>query len=401
MATFDPNAKGPLAGVRIIDMTRLIAGNMLSLQLADFGAEVIKIETPGKGDPLRAWKDDGIECHWKVYARNKKSMTLNLREKEAIGILLKLVETADGLIENFRPGRLEEMDLGPDILLARNPKLILARISGWGQTGPYRERPGFGLLVEAMSGFADRNGFPDRAPVLPPLAMADMIAGLYGAMAMMIALREVEVKGGKGQVIDLSLLEPIMSVLGPEALNHKVTGKVKERSGSGSNTSSPRNVYGTRDGKWISMSGSIQSMAERIFRVIGRADMIDDPKFRTNPDRVEHREEVDAIVGGWIAERDQAEAMDIFTKGEVTASPVYDIRDIIADPHIQGRQALVDLPDDDVGTAPMHNIIPRLDRTPGTFRLAAPKLGEHTGALLEQLGVDEEAQADLKARGVI
>ncbi|NQU60588.1 MAG: CoA transferase [Rhodospirillales bacterium] len=401
MATFDPNAKGPLAGVRIIDMTRLIAGNMLSLQLADFGAEVIKIETPGKGDPLRAWKDDGIECHWKVYARNKKSMTLNLREKEAIGILLKLVETADGLIENFRPGRLEEMDLGPDILLARNPKLILARISGWGQTGPYRERPGFGSLVEAMSGFADRNGFPDRAPVLPPLAMADMIAGLYGAMAMMIALREVEVKGGKGQVIDLSLLEPIMSVLGPEALNHKVTGKVKERSGSGSNTSSPRNVYGTRDGKWISMSGSIQSMAERIFRVIGRADMIDDPKFRTNPDRVEHREEVDAIVGGWIAERDQAEAMDIFTKGEVTASPVYDIRDIIADPHIQGRQALVDLPDDDVGTAPMHNIIPRLDRTPGTFRLAAPKLGEHTGALLEQLGVDEEAQADLKARGVI
>jgi len=401
MATFNANDKGPLAGVRIIDMTRLIAGNMLSLQLADFGAEVIKIETPGKGDPLRAWKDDGIASHWKVYARNKKSLTLNLREPEAIAILLDLIETADGLIENFRPGRLEEMGLAPDILSERNPKLILARISGWGQTGPYRERPGFGSLVEAISGFADRNGFPDRAPVLPPLAMADMIAGLYGAMAMMIALREVETKGGKGQVIDLSLLEPIMSVLGPEALTHKVTGKVKQRAGSGSNTSSPRNVYGTRDGKWISLSASIQSMAERVFRVIGREDMIDDPKFRTNPDRVKHRDEVDAVIGGWIAERDQAEVLDIFTKGEVTASGVYNIEDIIADPHIQGREALVDLPDDDVGQAPMHNIIPRLSRTPGSFRLPAPRLGEHSAELLDQLGIDEEAQADLMARGVI
>jgi crotonobetainyl-CoA:carnitine CoA-transferase CaiB-like acyl-CoA transferase len=401
MLNFDADEQGPLDGVRVLDLTRLIAGNMLSLQLADFGAEVIKIEPPGRGDPLRAWQDDGVDCHWKVYARNKKSVTLNLRDPEAIDILLRLVEGADAMIENFRPGRLEEMGLGPDVLHARNPKLVLARISGFGQTGPYRERPGFGSLVEAMSGFADRNGFADREPVLPPLALADMIAGLYGAMAVLIALREVETKGGKGQVIDLSLLEPIFSVLGPEALTHKVTGLVKQRLGSGSNTSSPRNAYPTRDGKWVALSASIQSMAERVFRVIGREDMIDDPRFRTNPDRVKHRDQVDEILGGWIKQRDQAEVLEIFGREEVTASGIFDISDIIKDEHFQGREVLVDLPDDDVGAAPMHNIIPRLSATPGKFRLAAPRLGEHNAALLGELGFDGDGLADLTERGVI
>ncbi len=401
MLNFNADDKGPLDGVRVLDLTRLIAGNMLTLQLADFGAEVIKIETPGRGDPLRAWQDDGVPCHWKVYARNKKSLTLNLREPEAVGILLDLAESADVLVENFRTGRLEDMGLGPDTLHGRNPKLVLARISGFGQTGPYREKPGFGSLVEAMSGFADRNGFPDREPVLPPLALADMIAGLYGAMAVLIAVREVEVKGGAGQVIDLSLLEPIFSVLGPEAMTHKVTGKVKQRMGSGSNTSSPRNVYATRDGKWIALSASIQSMAERVFRVIGRDDMNDDPRFRTNPDRVEHRDQVDEILGGWIKARDQAEVLEIFGKGEVTASPIYDISDIVKDEHFREREILVDLPDKDLGQAPMHNVIPRLTATPGTFRLPAPELGEHTGALLGELGIDADRLRDLMERGVV
>jgi crotonobetainyl-CoA:carnitine CoA-transferase CaiB-like acyl-CoA transferase len=401
MLNFYEDDHGPLQGVRVLDMTRLIAGNMLSLQLADFGAEVIKIEPPGKGDPLRAWKEDGIDCHWKVYARNKKSLTLNLRDPEAIEILLRLAESAHVLIENFRPGRLEEMGLSPENLHQRNPKLVIARISGWGQTGPYRDRPGFGSLVEAMSGFADRNGFPDRGPVLPPLALADMIAGLYGATAVMIALREVEVKGGLGQVIDLSLLEPVFSVLGPEALAHKVTGKVKQRMGSGSNTSSPRNAYPTRDGKWIALSASIQSMAERVFRVIGREDMIDDPRFRTNPDRVKYREQVDEILGGWIKARDQAEVLEIFGREEVTASGIYDIRDIITDEHFRDREVLVDLPDKDLGNAPMHNIIPRLSATPGTFRLPSPELGEHNAALLGELGIDGGGLAELKDRGVI
>ena len=401
MLNFNADDKGPLDGVRVLDLTRLIAGNMLTLQLADFGAEVIKIETPGRGDPLRDWQDGGVPCHWKVYARNKKSLTLNLRQHEAISILLDLAESADVMVENFRPGRLEDMGLGPDTLHGRNSGLVLARISGFGQTGPYRQKPGFGSLVEAMSGFADRNGFPDREPVLPPLALADMIAGLYGAMAVLIAVREVEVKGGAGQVIDLSLLEPIFSVLGPEAMTHKVTGKVKQRLGSGSNTSSPRNVYATRDGKWIALSASIQSMAERVFRVIGREDMIDDPRFRTNPDRVRHRGQVDEILGAWIKARDRAEVLEIFGKGEVTASPIYDISDIVKDEHFLEREILVDLPDKDLGIAPMHNIIPRLTATPGTFRLPAPELGEHTAALLGELGINADGLADLIERGVV
>ena len=340
---FDTSALGPLEGIRVLDMTRLIAGNMLTLQLADFGAEVIKIEPSGKGDPLRAWKDNGIDCHWKVYSRNKKSLSLNLREPEAINIILRLVENSNVLVENFRPGRLEEMGLSPEILQKRNKKIIIVRISGWGQTGPYKDRPGFGSLVEALSGFASRNGFSDREPVLPPLALADMITGLYGSMAVLIAIREVEEKNNDGQVIDLSLLEPVFSVLGPEALTHKVTGKVKQRLGSGSNTSSPRNAYLTRDGKWIALSASIQSMAERVFKVIGREDMIDDPLYRTNQDRVKNRDKVDKILGDWIKCRDQAEVLEIFARDEVTASGIYDIKDIVQDEHFLGRQVLVDL----------------------------------------------------------
>lgn len=398
---FDPDDLGPLAGIRVLDLSRLVSGNMLTLQLADFGAEVIKIEPPDKGDPLRYWQDKGVPGHWKVYARNKKSLTLNLREPEAIAILLDMAATAQVLVENFRPGRLEEMGLAPDTLHGRNPKLVIARISGFGQTGPYRDRPGFGSVVEALSGFASRNGFPDREPLLPPLALADMIAGLYGAMATMIALREVEAKGGRGQVIDLSLLEPIFSVIGPEALSYKVTGKPRPRLGNASNTSSPRNVYGTRDGKWIALSASIQSMAERLFRVIGREDMVKDARYRTNPDRVRHRDEVDAAVGGWIKARDQADVLATFEKGEITASAVYDISDIVMDPHVRAREMVVTLPDADIGEAPMHAIVPRLSGTPGTFRLPAPKLGEHTEALLAELGIDRDRRADLKARGVV
>jgi crotonobetainyl-CoA:carnitine CoA-transferase CaiB-like acyl-CoA transferase len=401
MPEFDPDSKGPLAGVRVLDLSRLVSGNMLTLQLADFGAEVIKIEPTGKGDPLRFWQDKGVACHWKVYGRNKKSLTLDLRRPEAIGIVKKLAGNAAVLVENFRPGRLEEMDLAPATLHGINPGLVIVRISGFGQTGPYKDRPGFGSLVEAMSGFASRNGFADREPLLPPLALADMVAGLYGAMATMIALREVETKYGRGQVIDLSLLEPLFSVIGPEALAYKVTGKVRPRLGNGSNTSSPRNVYATRDGKWVAMSASIQSTAERVFRAIGRADMIADTRFRTNPDRVKHRDQVDAIVGGWIRERDLADVLDTFEKADVTASPIYDISDIVADRHFRDRQVVVDLPDADLGTVPMHNVVPRLDATPGGFRLPAPGLGEHNEALLAELGYDRAGVADLKSRGVI
>ncbi len=401
MLSFDENFKGPLDGKIVLDLSRLVAGNMVSLQLADYGAEVIKIEPAGKGDPLRHWLTDNIPVNWKVYARNKKSVSLELREADAREILLKLVEQADVMIENYRPGTLEKMGLGPDVLHARNPKLILVRVSGFGQTGPYKHRPGFGTLVEAMSGFADRNGFDDREPVLPPLAMADMIAGLYGAMAVLIAIRECEVKGGDGQVIDLSLLEPMYSILGAEAAWHKVTGNTRDRVGSGSNTSSPRNVYATSDGKWLAMSGSMQSMAERIFRVIGRDDMNSDPKFCTNTVRVANRHEVDEIVGGWIGARTLDECMEIFDRENVTVAPVYNIAQIMEDPHFREREINVDLPDEDMGTVPMHNIVPRLSRTPGGFARPAPSLGQHNEEILQRIGITPTEVAALKERGVL
>ena len=298
---FDPTATGPLDGIRVLDLTRLVAGNMLSLQLADFGADVIKVEPPS-GDPLRDWRDGGHELHWKTYARNKRSIVLNLRHAGAKAALLRLVATADVFMENFRPGTLEEMGLGPAVLLKINPALVVVRVSGFGQTGPYAPLPGFGTLVEAMSGFAARTGFPDREPVLPPLALADMIAGLYGAFAVMTALRARD-RGGQGQMVDLSLLEAMFSVLGPEAAIYRQTGVVKERTGSGSQTSAPRNVYRCRDGRYVALSGSTESMARRIFEVIGRAHMSADARFSSNSARVKHRSLVDAEVGDWFAAR--------------------------------------------------------------------------------------------------
>ena len=401
MRPFRPDASCPLEGIRVLDLSRLVAGNMVSLQLADFGAEVIKIEDPRKGDPLRDWRTNGISVHWKVYARNKKSVTLNLRAPEGLALLRRLAATAHVLIENFRPGTLEEMGLGPDALHALNPRLVIVRVSGWGQDGPYREKPGFGSLVEGISTFAAKNGFADRPPVLPPLALADMIAGLYGAMAVMIALREIEQKGGKGQVIDLPLLDPIFSILGPEAAIYQLTQRIEPRVGSRSNNTAPRNVYETKDGRFIAISASIQSMAERLYRAIGRADMIDDPRFRTNTDRVKNIDEAERPVAEFIKARTLAEGLAVFEAAEVTAAPVYDIDQFVADPHVQARQIVTDLPDAEMGTVPMHAVVPRLSGTPGEIRNPAPTLGEHNDAILGSLGLSPADIADLRKRKVI
>jgi crotonobetainyl-CoA:carnitine CoA-transferase CaiB-like acyl-CoA transferase len=398
---FDPAATGPLAGVRVLDLSRLVAGNMLSLQLADFGADVIKVEPPA-GDPLRDWRDGGKELHWKTYARNKRSIVLNLRHDGAKDALLRLVATADALIENFRPGTLEEIGLGPDVLLAKNPGLVVVRVSGFGQTGPYAPLPGFGTLVEAMSGFAARTGFPDREPVLPPLALADMIAGLYGAFAVVTALRARDgnrENRGRGQVIDLSLLESMFSVLGPEAAIYRATGVVKERVGSGSNTSAPRNVYRCADGEYVALSGSTGTMARRVFEVIGRADMIDDERFRTNAARIEHRALVDEAVGAWFAGKTRDEALAAMRAAQVTVGPVYTIADAVADAHFREREIIVEADDAELGSVPMHNIVPRLSCTPGAWRRPAPRLGEHTDAVLAEAGLDADAIARLRKEG--
>jgi len=398
---FDADLQGPLHGIRVLDFSRLVAGNMVSLQLADFGAEVVKVEAPRRGDTLRDWREKGISVHWKVYARNKKSITLDLKAPEAPDVILDLAEHFDVLIESFRFRYLERLGVGPDRLLGRNPKLVLVRVSGFGQTGPYAKRPGFGTLVEAMSGFASRNGFEDREPVLPPLAMADMIAGLYGAMAIVIAVRDVEVNGGRGQVIDLSLLDSIFSILGPEAAIHKLTGRIRKRVGSASESTSPRNVYATKDGGWVAISASTQTMTERLFASIGRADLNENPDFKTNAERIKRRREVDAIVGGWIKERTLAENIAFFEEAGVTAAPVYDIGQFLEDPHVQERGIVLEAPDDEMGEVPMHAVVPRLSRTPGALRTPAPKVGQHNEEVYTRIGYSDERLAALRQRGVI
>ncbi|WP_395450075.1 CaiB/BaiF CoA transferase family protein [Aminobacter sp. UC22_36] len=393
---WDPTKAGPLEGIKVLDLSRLVAGNMLSLQLADFGADVIKIEPP-VGDPLREWKEDGLSIFWKTYGRNKRSVVLNLREAADRAALWALIDGADVLIENYRPGTLEQMGFGPDMLLKRNPDLVVVRISGFGQTGPYAAFPGFGTIVEGMSGYAYRTGFPDREPVLPPLALADMIAGIYGMSATMTALFARQKGKTRGQVIDLSLLEPIFSVLGPEAGIHALTGKVKERVGSASNTASPRNVYRCADGKHVALSGSTPAVARRIFEIIGRADMNTDPRFASNSERLKHRELVDAAIGAWFATRSHDEALAIMRDSGATVGPIYSIADAATDPHFSEREVIVSLDDEDHGALPMHNIVPRLSATPGTFRRPAPGLGEHTVEVLEQAGIASEAIAAIVA----
>jgi len=397
---YRPDAKGPLNGIRILDLSRLVAGNTLTGLLADFGAEVIKVE-PDAGDTLRAWRTKGVQVNWKLYARNKKSLALELRTTEAKELLLKLVESAQVFVESFRPDTLEKMGLAPKELLARNPKLVVVRISGWGQAGPYRRRPGFGTLVEGISGFASFNGFPDREPVLPPMYMADSYAGLYGAAAVMIALREVEVNGGKGQVIDLPLLDPLFQVLGPQAASYRLTGQVKPRTGSRSTNSGPRNAYRTKDGHYVCLSASTQKMAERVFASIGRPDLIDNPRYRTNAERVQHAEELDEIIGAFIAEKTQAENVAFFEEQEVTIGPIYDITQILEDPHFIDREVIADYPDADMGEFPMHHVVPRLDGTPGSIRTPAPALGEHNREVLAGVGIDEARYRKLVDEGVV
>lgn len=387
MIRFDATLRGPLHGIRVIDLTRLVAGNMMSLQLADFGADVIKIEPP-QGDPLRDWRDGGQSLHWKTYGRNKRSIVLNLREALAMDALRRLLKSADIFIENYRPGTLEKMGLSPEILAEINPRLIIARISGFGQTGPYAALPGFGTLVEAMSGFAARTGFPDREPVLPPLALADMIAGITGANAAMMALFARERGDAQGQVIDLSLLEPIFSVLGPEAAIYKTTGKIKERAGSASNTVSPRNVYRCSDGNFVALSGSTQTVAMRIFDVIGKPEMKTDPRFATNAARLAHRDIVDTALAQWFLTRARADALEEMRISGATVGPVYDISDIAEDAHFAEREIIVDVEDRDNGSLPQHNVFPRLSQTAGGFRFPAPEIGEHTDEILAEIGMD-------------
>jgi crotonobetainyl-CoA:carnitine CoA-transferase CaiB-like acyl-CoA transferase len=384
MQKFNPDARGPLDGVRVLDLSRLVAGNMLTAFLADFGADVIKVEREGAGDDLRNWREADQDIYWKVYGRNKRSLVLDLKSDNGLARLKKLVRHSQIFVENFVPGGLEKMGLAPDRLLQLNPSLVIVRISGWGQTGPFSHKPGFGTLVEAMSGFAHLNGFPDKPPALPPLALADMIAGMYGAAGVLTALRVAE-REGRGQVIDLSLFEPIFSTIAPEAAKFKLTGEPTLRSGNQSSHTAPRNIYECNDGKFVAMSGSMQSMAMRIFETIGRPELKSDPRFKSNAARVANRDELDTIIGAFMRERSQSQNLALFEAAGVTVGPVCSVADLVDHPFIRGREAIVEIEDAEMGSVPMHNIIPRLSASPGGFRRPAPRLGEHTDEILSEL----------------
>ncbi len=397
---FDPAARGAMDGVRVVDLSRLVAGNVLTKVFSDHGAEVVKVEPP-EGDTLRAWRVGGVETSWKTICRNKKSVALDLKRAEGIAVVKALVKDAAIFVESFRPGVLEAMGLPPQELLAINPALVIVRISGWGQDGPFQHKPGFGTLVEGYSGFAAVNGFDDREPVLPPMFMGDAFAGLYGASVAMIALRHAEAGGG-GQVLDVSLFEPLFSVLEPQVANWRITQKRKPRTGSRSTNTSPRNAYRTKDGGWVCLSASTQGMTEKLFRSIGREDMISDPRFANNPARLQHWQELDAIIGGWIGERTLEENLAHFDKAGVTIGPIMDTAMLERDPYAIEREALIEVPDADMpgGWLPMHGLVPRLSGTPGVLARPAPRIGEHNDEILAPvLGAAELAR--LRGLGVV
>ena len=324
-----------------------------------------------------------------------------MRSDRGRAILLDLVKTAQMLVENFLPGTLEQWELGPEVLHAVNPKLVIVRISGWGQSGPDRSVPGFGSLVEARSGFAAMNGFADRPPVLPPLALADMVAGLYGAVAALVALRHCEVDQGKGQVVDLPLFDPLLSILGPQAALYELTGQLPERQGSRSNLTAPRNTYRCGDGQFVALSASMQSMYERLMRTIGRPELIEDKRFLTNSDRVQNNDQLDRVIAQFIENHDQCDVLQIFRDGGVTVGPVHDTLGMLSDPLVKENKVMVRLPDEDIDSVVMHNVAARLSETPGMIRSPAPTLGEHNIEILGDIGIDETELSTLVEQGVI
>lgn len=367
--------------------------------LADFGADVIKVERPGIGDDLRRFGKH--ESWWKQYSRSKRSLSLNPRSEEGREILLKLVKTADVFIENFVPGTLEKWGIGPDVLMKTNPDLVIVRVSGWGQTGPYAHKPGFGSLIEGMSGFASMNGFADREPLLPPLALADMIAGLAGYGAVLAALRARDQGLARGQIVDLSLFEPLFSVLGPMATAFGIDGSIPKRSGNLGDVAAPRNVYKCSDGGYVAMSATMQSMWEKLAVAIEQPDLVKDPRFLTNLDRMENRAELETIVGAFFVQRTVEENLKYFEEREITVGPICDISDLMAHPYIHGRQIVKNYTDPDHGSLPMHNPFPRLSETPGTVRGPAPERGQNSDEILSEVGLTQEQISLLRDNGVI
>ena len=391
----------PLEGVKVIDAATLFAGPLAATILGDFGAEVLKVEHP-KGDPSRShgYAKDGIGLWWKMLGRNKRAVTLSMSTTEGAEIFKKLARDADVVIESFRPGTLERWGLSYEELSRENPGLVLARVTGFGQFGPYSNRPGFGTIAESMSGFAHVTGQPDGPPTLPPFGLADGIAALATACAVLMALRARDATG-KGQVVDLAIIEPIFTMLGPQPIAYDQLGVIQERTGNRSNNNAPRNTYQTKDGKWVAISTSAQNIAERVMRLVGRPEFIEEPWFQKGSERAKHADELDEAVQRWISERTTEEVVEAFEEANAAITPIYNIEDIMQDPQYQALDSIITVNDLELGPIKMQNVLFRLSETPGEVKWSGPQLGEHNEEVYRELGIDKERLEKLKAEGVV
>ena len=392
----------PLEGIRVVEAATLFAAPMATMLLADFGADVVKLEHPRRPDPARGHgpAKDGTGLWFKSLSRNKRHATLDLSHPDGQALFVRLAAGADVVVENFRPGTLERWNLGWDVLTAENPGLVLARVSGFGQDGPYAHRAGFGTLAEAMSGFAALNGEPDGPPLLPPLALADGVTALATAFAILAALRARETTS-RGQVVDVSLLEPLMTLLGPGVSAYAALGELQPRTGNRSGHNAPRNVYRTADDRWVAVSSSATSIAERVMRLVGRGELVDEPWFATGAGRVAHVDEIDGAVASWIGARTRDEVLDAFDAAGAAAGPVYDAQDVLADPHFEARGTIATVEDPDVGPLRLPGVLARLGATPGEIRWAGRGHGADTADVLAGLGVDADELERLLERGVV
>ena len=399
--------QGPLDGLRVVDCAGMIAGGFATTQLADFGADVIKIEHPEGTDPLREWPpyDDGVSLWWKSIARNKRCVTLDLSTPAGSALLLDLIDDADVLVENFRPGTMEKWGLAPDRLHEENPGLIVVRQSGYGQTGPRSDKPGFGTVAEGISNWAHVNGFPDSKPLLPPISLGDLTAATFAVQGIMFALFERDVGrgggSGEGQVIDMSLYEPLFRLFVSEVEAYDRLGEVRERIGNHHESAAPRNVYETEDG-YMPPSASAQSIFENVAEAIGRPDIVEDPRFATNEARVDHADELDEIIGAWTRERSTDEAIAAMEAADAIVGPVHDMADIFEDEQYAARNDIVEMSDADLGSLKTAAPVPRLTRTPGAVEHAGPGHGQHNDEVYRsELGLDEAEYDRLREEGVI
>lgn len=379
---------GPLEGVKVLDISTILAGPLVAQILGDFGAEVIKIEHPTKPDGMRGHglDKDGHPLWWTMISRNKRTMTLNLGNERGAEIFRRLAAEADVVVENFRPGTLERWGLGYDVLSEVNPGLILLRVTGFGQTGPYSARPAFGTLVESMSGFAHLTGEADGPPTLPAFGLADSLAGIAGSSAVSMALLHRTNNGGKGQVIDLDLLSPIMAAVGPGVIYADQLGIDQERTGNRSSNNAPRNLYKTADGHWLAISTSANSIAERVLVLVGHPEVLDEPWFATGRQRAAHADLLDDYVGGWIAERTRDVVIDEFEKAGAAVAPVYKPSELLSDPQVNAIEMVTTVEDDDLGPVRMQNVMWRMGGSPGRIRHTGRRHGADTDDVLSELG---------------